>query len=199
MSLLDVQIAAISHINMNYLVGGQIPKRMGAAHPSIVPYQTFAGTDGKFVIAVGNDGQFAKLCKIIGREELAKDSLFLTNVDRVRNRDQLIPVLESIFRTQPVAYWMDKLTSVGVPSGPINDLRQVFEDPHVQSRKMRLEIKHPRVGTLPILAQPIRFSETPPVYERAPPALGEHTNSVLAGELGLSAAEIESLAADRII
>ena len=199
MSLLDVQIAAISHINMNYLVSGVVPKRMGTAHPSIVPYQTFDGSDGKFVIAVGNDGQFAKLCKVIDREDLARNPLFLTNVDRVKNREQLIPVLDAIFRQHPVASWIDRLIAVGVPSGPINDLRQVFDDPHVQSRKMRLEMEHPRSGTLPILANPIRFSVTPPTYQRVPPALGEHTREVLAGELGLSREEIDSLAADNII
>jgi crotonobetainyl-CoA:carnitine CoA-transferase CaiB-like acyl-CoA transferase len=199
MSLLDVQIAAISHINMNYLVSGVVPKRMGTAHPNIVPYQVFDGADGKFVLAVGNDGQFAKLCGVIERPDLPQNLLFKTNVDRVRNREELIPLLAAAFLPLPVAYWIKRLLAVGVPCGPINDLRQVFDDPQVQARDMRREMLHPRAGVMPILANPIRFSETPPSYGRVPPALGEHTRSVLADELGLGDAEIETLARDGII
>ncbi|HVZ06708.1 CaiB/BaiF CoA transferase family protein [Rhodopila sp.] len=199
MSLLDVQIAAISHINMNYLVSGKVPPRMGTAHPSIVPYQVFDGADGKFVLAVGNDGQFAKLCEIIGQPSLAQRPSFRTNVDRVSHRDKLILLLTAEFAKQPVAYWTERLIAAGVPCGPINDLRQVFADEHVRFREMQREIPHQRAGVLPILANPIRFSETPPSYDRAPPALGEHTTSVLAEELGLSTVEIDSLARAGVI
>lgn len=199
MSLLDVQIAAISHINMNFLVSGAIPKRMGTAHPSIVPYQAFDGSDGNFVLAVGNDAQFAKLCDLIGRPDLPLDKRFKTNPERVKHRDELVPQLSIAFRERPVADWIEQLTAAGVPCGPINDLRQVFADPHVQSRTMRREMPHPRAGTFPFLSNPIRFSETPPTYDRPPPALGEHTRSVLGDELGLSGAEIEVLARDGVI
>jgi crotonobetainyl-CoA:carnitine CoA-transferase CaiB-like acyl-CoA transferase len=199
MSLLDVQIAAISHINMNYLVSGHIPKRMGTAHPSIVPYQAFEGADGKFVLAVGNDGQFRKLCDVIGRPDLGRDPLYRSNVTRVRNRGTLVPQLSELFRTLPVQPLIEKLIAVGVPCGPINDLKQVFDDPHIISRGMRQDISHPRAGTMPMLSNPIRFSETPPSYTRPPPALGEHTRSVLADELQLEDAEIDALTRDGII
>ncbi len=199
MSLFDVQVAAISHINMNYLVSGAIPPRMGSGHPSIVPYQVFDAADGKFVLAVGNDGQFAKLCEVIGRSDLPADNRFRTNVARVRNRDLLIPQLSATFRQQPVTHWSESLLAVGVPCGPINDLKQVFNDPHLQSRGMHRQIAHPRAGTMPMLSNPIRFSMTPATYDKAPPALGEHTHSILAGELGIGPEEIERLAAERII
>jgi crotonobetainyl-CoA:carnitine CoA-transferase CaiB-like acyl-CoA transferase len=199
MSLLDVQVAAISHINMNYLVSGAIPPRMGSGHPSIVPYQAFDAADGKFVLAVGNDGQFSKMCHIIGRPDLPADERFKTNVARVRNRDALVPQLVAMLRQEPVAHWIDRLLAVGVPCGPINDLKQVFDDPHVQFRNMRRQVAHPRAGTMPILSSPIRFSETPATYEKPPPALGEHTRSVLANELGLGSDEINRLARDQVI
>jgi crotonobetainyl-CoA:carnitine CoA-transferase CaiB-like acyl-CoA transferase len=199
MSLLDVQVAAISHINMNYLVSGNIPKRMGTAHPSIVPYQAFEGADGKFVLAVGNDGQFRKLCDVIGRSDLGQDPLYRSNVTRVRNRSTLVPQLSELFRTLRVQPLIEKLIAVGVPCGPINDLKQVFDDPHIISRGMRQDISHPRAGTMPVLSNPIRFSETPPSYTRPPPALGEHTRSVLADELQLEDAEIDALVRDGII
>ncbi|HEX4325566.1 MAG TPA: CaiB/BaiF CoA-transferase family protein [Burkholderiales bacterium] len=199
MSLLDVTVAAISHINMNYLVSGKIPPRMGTAHPSIVPYQAFDGADGKFVIAVGNDGQFAKLCELIGNPGLARDPRFKTNPDRVQNRDALIPGLADALRTKPVAHWIERLAALNVPCGPINDLKQVFDDPQVQSREMRREMPHPRAASFPFLSNPIRYSATPVTYDRAPPALGEHTHSVLANEVGLSDGEIDQLRRDRIV
>jgi crotonobetainyl-CoA:carnitine CoA-transferase CaiB-like acyl-CoA transferase len=199
MSLLDVQVAAISHINMNYLVSGHIPKRMGTAHPSIVPYQAFEAADGKFVLAVGNDGQFRKLCDVIGRPDLGSDPLYRSNVTRVRNRGTLVPQLSALFRTLQVQPLIEKLIAVGVPCGPINDLKQVFDDPHIISRGMRQDVSHPRAGTMPMLSNPIRFSETPPSYMRPPPALGEHTRSVLADELQLEEAEIGALLRDGII
>lgn len=199
MSLLDVQVAAISHINMNYLVSGSIPKRMGTAHPSIVPYQAFQASDGRFVLAVGNDGQFAKLCEILSRPDLIRDERFRTNVDRVRNREALIPEIAQAFALRPVSHWIDRLTPAGVPCGPINDLGQVFADPQVQSRGMRRDMPHPRAGSYPFLANPIRYSETPAGYDKPPPSLGEHTRSVLAEELSLSEEYIDALARDGII
>ena len=199
MSLLDTTIAAISHINMNYLVGGTVPKRMGTAHPSIVPYQVFNGSDGQMVVAVGNDSQFRKLCEILGCNALPDDERFKTNVSRVKNRDALIPQLQAELVKQPVAHWIATLTNVGVPCGPINNLKQVFDDPHIQHRGMRKEVPHPRAGKLPILANPARLSETPPSYDRPPPQLGEHTQEILKTVLELSEQEIASLKADGII
>jgi crotonobetainyl-CoA:carnitine CoA-transferase CaiB-like acyl-CoA transferase len=199
MSLLDTTIAAISHINMNYLVGGTVPKRMGTAHPSIVPYQVFNGSDGQMVVAVGNDSQFRKLCEILGCNALPDDERFKTNVSRVKNRDALIPQLQAELVKQPVAHWIATLTNVGVPCGPINNLKQVFDDPHIQHRGMRKEVPHPRAGKLPILANPARLSETPPSYDRPPPQLGEHTHEILSTVLDLTEQEIASLKADGII
>ena len=199
MSLLDVTIAAISHINMNYLVGGIVPKRMGTAHPSIVPYQVFNARDGQMVVAVGNDTQFAKLCGVLGLPALPQDARFKTNVTRVANRDALIPSLQQAFAHEPVAAWIERLTAVGVPCGPINNLQQVFEDAHVQSRGMRVEVPHPRAGRLPMLANPARLSATPPSYDRPPPQLGEHTREVLGDVLGLTAEDIERLAQAGVI
>lgn len=193
MSLLDVQVAAISHINMNYLVSGAVPKRMGTAHPSIVPYQVFDGSDGKFVLAVGNDGQFRKLCEIMGRSDLPDDPLYATNVARVANRAVLVPLIESILRTLPVQHWVSRLSAVGVPCGPINDLRQVFNDPQIKARDVLKTIPHPRAGTMPVLSNPARLSVTPPSYDRPPPSLGEHTYDVLSTLLGMPEEEIADL------
>ena len=199
MSLLDVTIAAISHINMNYLVGGIVPKRMGTAHPSIVPYQVFRAQDGQMVVAVGNDTQFGKLCETLGLPQLPADERFRTNVARVKHRDALIPLLQERFATRAVAGWIDKLTGIGVPCGPINDIRQVFDDPHIRARGMRVEVPHPRAGKVAMLANPAKLAATPPSYERVPPRLGEHTREVLKTVLGLADDAIDALARAHII
>lgn len=199
MSLLDTTIATISHINMNYLVGGIIPKRMGTGHPSIVPYQMFQAKDGPMVVAVGNDGQFGKLCALLGRAELAKDPRFLTNPLRVKHRDDLVPQLEAAFTQKTADEWISSLTQLGVPCGPLNNIQQVFADPHIKSRGMQINIPHPRAGSVPGLANPARLAETPPQYERPAPLLGEHTHEILRGVLGLSDAEINQLASEKII
>jgi formyl-CoA transferase len=199
MSLLDVTVAAISHINMNYLVGGIVPRRMGTAHPSIVPYQVFDAQDGQMVVAVGNDTQFGKLCGALGVAELPGDERFRSNVARVKHRDALIPLLQQRFAQRPVGAWIDNLTGIGVPCGPINNIQQVFDDPHIKARGMRVEVAHPRAGHVSMLANPAKLSATPPAYDRAPPRLGEHTREVLASVLGMSAESIDSLAAAHII
>ena len=199
MSLLDTTIATISHINMNYLIGGVVPKRMGTGHPSIVPYQMFQAKDGPMVVAVGNDGQFSKLCALLGMPELAQDERFRTNPLRVKNRDALIPQLETAFAQMPASEWIGKLTQLGVPCGPLNDLKQVFNDPHVKARGVEIRIPHPRAGSIPALANPARLSATPPTYDRPPPLLGEHTREVLSTVLGLSDQDVDQLAAEGII
>ncbi len=199
MSLLDTTIATISHINMNYLIGGIIPKRMGTGHPSIVPYQMFQAKDGPMVVAVGNDGQFAKLCALLGFPDLPKDPRFLTNPLRVQHRDALIPQLEAAFAKKTAGVWIESLTQLGVPCGPLNNIQQVFDDPHVRSRGMQVSIPHPRAGAVPALANPARLADTPPQYERPAPALGEHTREILRDVLGLSKTEIDQLAAEKVI
>ena len=201
MSLLDTTIAAISHINMNYLIGGIVPKRMGTGHPSIVPYQMFQAKDGPMVVAVGNDGQFGKLCALLGLGDLPKDARFLTNPLRVKNRNALVPQLEAAFAKTTTAEWIEKLTQLGVPCGPLNDLQQVFDDPHVKSRGVETRIPHARAaaGSVPAVANPARLSATPPTYERAAPLLGEHTHEILSGVLGLTDADIDKLRTDGVI
>ncbi len=199
MSLLDVAIATISHINMNYLVGGIVPKRMGTAHPSIVPYQVFNAADGQMVVAVGNDTQFSKLCQTLGLVALPADERFRTNVSRVKNRDELVPIIQAKFREKPVAYWIETLTGIGVPCGPINNIKQVFDDPHIKYRGMRVEVDHPRGGKVSMLANPARLSVTPASYDRVPPQLGEHTHEVLRSVLNLDDQTIEALTCAGVI
>jgi crotonobetainyl-CoA:carnitine CoA-transferase CaiB-like acyl-CoA transferase len=184
---------------MNYLIGGIVPKRMGTGHPSIVPYQMFKAQDGPMVVAVGNDGQFAKLCAILGLAELARDARFRTNPLRVQHRDALVPQLEAAFAQKTVDAWIESLTPQGVPCGPLNDIPQVFADPHVKARGVHVQIPHPRAGAVSALANPAKLSATPPSYDRPAPRLGEHTREVLSSVLGLSNVEIDELAAAAVI
>lgn len=199
MSLLDTTIAAISHINMNYLVGGIVPKRMGTGHPSIVPYQMFQAKNGPMVLAVGNNGQFAKLCTVLGLPTLIDDPRFLTNPLRVQHRDALVPLLQAAFEHKTIDEWIALLTPSGVPCGPLYDLKQVFDDPHVQHRDMAMRIPHPRAGSVPALRNPARLSATPPSIDRAAPALGEHTREVLQHTLGYSEAAIDQLIREGVV
>ena len=198
-SLLDVQVACLANQALNYLVSGQVPQRLGNAHPNIVPYQDFPTSDGYMIIAVGNDSQFARLCAAAGIAELASDPKFATNQQRVNNRGPLIDTLCAATRTRPTAQWIADLERVGVPCGPINSIDAVFADPQVQARCMQIELPHPLAGSVPMVANPLRLSATPVSYRSAPPTLGAHTRAVLEGKLGLSAAQIGELAAKGII
>ncbi len=193
MALLDVQVATMANMNMNYLCSGNVPKRQGNAHANIVPYQVFQANDGYFVLAAGNDSQFVKVCEVIGRPELAADPRFATNASRVRNRETLIPILQEVFLQRGVYAWVDPLEAANVPCGPINDIGQTFEYPQVKHRKMKVELPHPLSGTVPSVANPIRLSATPVEYKSAPPTLGQHTEEVLCGLGGLSGSDIEAL------
>jgi crotonobetainyl-CoA:carnitine CoA-transferase CaiB-like acyl-CoA transferase len=198
MALLDVQVAMLANVNMNYLVSGKVPKRHGNAHANIVPYQVFDAADGQLVIAVGNDTQFARFCEIAGCE-YHKDERFRGNADRVRNREVLVPLLETILKQRPVSEWVAALEPAGIPVGPINSLAQVFEHPQVQSRDMQFDLPHPLAGRVPQVANPIKMSETSPTYTSAPPILGQHTDQILSERLGLSSADIQQLRAKGII
>jgi crotonobetainyl-CoA:carnitine CoA-transferase CaiB-like acyl-CoA transferase len=192
LSLLDVQVAMLANQAQAFLTTGEPPGRLGNAHPSIVPYQAFAAADGHFVIAVGNDGQFAKLCEVTGLPALAADLRFATNAARVEHRAALLAQLEPALAARPAAAWVAALEAVGVPCGPINDLRQVFDDPQVRHRGLRQEVDHPVAGRVALVASPIRLSGTPLPPPTAPPTLGQQTDEVLA-ELGLGAAEVAAL------
>ncbi|QCG95226.1 CoA transferase [Azospirillum sp. TSA2s] len=193
LALLDVQVAVLANQAMNCLVGGKAPQRLGNAHPNIVPYQAFATRDGYIILAVGNDGQFAKFCAVAGRPDLAKDERYATNPARVANRKELVALLEELIRTRDSHDWLAALEEVGVPCGPINDLTAVFEDPQVKARNIHQDLPHPTQGSVPTVASPIRYSGTPLVHDTAPPTLGQHTDAVLAESLGLSEADIASL------
>jgi len=198
LALLDVQVATLANLAESYLVTGRAPDRHGNAHASIVPYQAFGTRDGYVVVAVGNDGQFARLCEVAGRPELATDPRFATNAARVENRAEIVPILEAILAGRSSRDWVRVLEEAGVPCGPINDLAQVFDDPHVQSRGLRVEVPHPLAGKVPVVASPIRLSRTP-VHHGTPPLLGEHTREMLGTVLGMGEAEIEALRKDRVI
>ena len=197
--LLDSSVAMMSVMNLNYLVTGNAPGRAGNAHPNIVPYQVFACADGHVIIAVGNDGQFAKLCSVLGKPEWARDPRYAKNADRVRNRDVLVPLIAEEMRGRTQRAWLDALEPLGVPCGPINKLDQVFADPQVKARGMHIELAHPLAGKVPQVASPIRMSSTPPGFERPPPLLGEHTAEVLRERLALRADAIADLAARGVI
>ena len=184
LALLDVQVACLANQASNYLVGGAAPQRMGNAHPNIVPYQDFPTADGYMILAVGNDAQFAKCCAIIGHPEWARDERYATNPARVQHRDVLVALLGAATRERSTAAWIAAMEAAGVPCGPINTLDQVFDDPHVRARGLRVEMPHATAGTVPLVANPIRMSASPVSYRRAPPALGEHTGEVLHEWLG---------------
>ncbi|MGH8799028.1 MAG: CaiB/BaiF CoA transferase family protein [Casimicrobiaceae bacterium] len=198
-ALLDTQVAMMASLDMNYLVTGAVPGRIGNAHQNIVPYQVFACADGHLILAVGNDDQFARFCGVAGRGEWAQDPRFARNGSRVRNRDVVVPLIAEAIRNRTQRDWLDRLEAAGVPCGPINRLDQVFADPQVVARGMRIDMPHPLAGTVPQVGTPLKFSATPVAYTRAPPLLGEHTRDVLSARLSLSSAELADLAARGVI
>ncbi len=195
MALLDCQIAALANQTSNFHIAGTPPVRMGNAHPNIVPYEAVPTRDGHIILAIGNDGQYARFCEVAGRPELTGDPRFAGNAERVANRDALMGIIFGITRTRDSADWITALEAVQVPCGPINSLDQVFDDPQVRHRGMRIELAHPLAGTVPLTASPLRLSETPVAYDRAPPMLGEHTREVLCGLLERDAAAVDDLMA----
>ena len=188
----------LANLGANYLVTDAAPQRMGNAHQNIVPYQVFEVADGHLILAVGNDGQFAKFCDVADRPDLARDPRYQRNAGRVRERAVLVPLLAAIMKTRTRQDWLSALEAAKVPSGPINDIAEVFADPQVQARAMTVEMPHPRAGSLRVVASPMKFSATPVQYRRAPPLLGEHTEELLR-EFGLGDAEVAALHAAQAI
>ena len=199
LALLDVQIACLANQAANYLVGGVVPRRMGNAHPNIVPYQEFPTADGYMIVAVGNDSQFASLCNTLGKPEWSSDERFATNPQRVKHRGELIALIHGMTVRRTTDEWVAAMEAAGVPCGPINTLDRVFADPHVQARGARIEMPHPLAKEVPLVANPIRLSESPVQYRHAPPTLGQHTEEVLSDWLEATAEEIGTLRAKRAI
>jgi crotonobetainyl-CoA:carnitine CoA-transferase CaiB-like acyl-CoA transferase len=193
LSLLDTQVAWLANQNLNYLVSGEAPGRRGTAHPNIVPYQAFRTSDGFLMLAVGNDAQFARFCAIAGVAGLAADPRFVTNQDRVAHRGELVPRLEGILLTRTSAAWLADLRNGQVPCGPINDLAQVFAEPQVRHRQLRLDLPHPLSGSVPGVRNPVLFSRTSLQYDRPPPPLGADTDEVLGQRLGLDPTALAAL------
>lgn len=193
MALLDVQVACLANQAMNYLATGHDPARLGNAHPSIVPYQDFPTADGYMILAIGNDGQFARFCAEAGEPDLATDVRFATNGARVRNRETLIPLLRHTTTARTTAAWVRALEGCAVPCGPINGLGDVFADPQVRARELRITMDYPGVGPIPLVASPMRLSDTPVDYRLPPPSLGAHTEEVLLDLLGMSPQAVRAL------
>ena len=193
LALLDSQIALLAYQNTNYFATGKPPRRIGNLHPNIVPYQPFRASDGEVILACGNDNLYRKFCAAAGCAELAEDPRFATNGKRVENRDELTRLLGAIFARRTKKEWVALLDAAGVPNGPINDIAQVFDEPQVRARGVRIEVAHPVAGKLPMVASPMRFSGTPLEHKVPPPLLGEHTEAVLRELLGKTEDQIARL------
>ena len=192
-ALLDVQVAMLANLGAACLASGRVPGRMGNAHQAIVPYQVFRAADGFIIVAVGNDGQFARFAGIIGLPALATDPRYATNPARVAHRDELVAKIAARLAERPGADWLAVLEAGQVPCGPINDLAGVFDDPQVRHRGMVATLPHPSAGEVRTVANPVRFSVTPARSERPPPLLGEHTDQVLRELLGMSDDDVRGL------
>lgn len=193
--LYDSQVAWLANQAMNFLIGGIHPERRGTAHPNLVPYQTFASSDGHITLAVGNDRQFAACASCIGKPGLAEDPRFRRNADRVENRESLVQMLCEVFLTRTTSSWLQELSAAGVPAGPVNSVADVLTDAYAAERGLVRTIQHPLDAELPTVANPVGFSRTPVCYGSAPPTLGQHTNEVLKEWLSYSDEKIESLQA----
>jgi crotonobetainyl-CoA:carnitine CoA-transferase CaiB-like acyl-CoA transferase len=184
LALLDAQVAAHSHIAMNYLVSGMMPVRAGTASQINTPWQSFETADRPLMVAVGNDKQFAQFCAVLGLPEVPADPRFATNRQRMAHKPELLPLLQGALLQRPAGEWVDLLNTAGISSGPLNDFGAAVQDPQLRHRGMWQDMPHPRAGSMPFVANPVRFSETPVAYRRAPPQLGEHTAEVMAEWLG---------------
>jgi len=191
--LYDSQVAWLANQNMNFLLGGEAPKRLGTAHPNLVPYQAFRSSDAIFMLAVGNDQQFRAVCSVVERPDLADDQRFASMPDRIANRSTLIPLLESLFVEKPTQHWLDSLCAAGVAAGPINDIAEVLGNTHATERELVRQLRNGNDDDVPTVANPVAFGETPVAYTKAPPLLGEHTDEVLREWLGYSDSQIQSL------
>lgn len=202
LALLDTQVAWLINEGTNHLLSDRVPRRLGNEHPNIVPYKVFASADGFVILAVGNDAQFRRWCAFAGADDLAADPRFTSNSLRVTNRQALYAAMPDYMAQRTTAAWVDGLAELGVPCSPVNDIGQVFEDPQIRHRGMKIEVPHPRAapaapgadtGSVPLIGNPIKLSETPVQYRQAPPTRGQHSEQVLTELLGMAAADIAAL------
>ncbi len=203
LSLLDSQVAWLANVGMNYLASGEEPVRYGNQHPNIVPYQVFAASDGHFILAVGNNGQFSKFCDFAGLDGVPDDPRFVSNEARVQHREILADLIEAATKQKTKTHWLEGLATLGVPAGPVNTISEAFADPQVMHRGMRISMPHPLAGaamaqggepgTVDLIGNPVKMSGTPVSYRQAPPLLGEHTDEVLSQLLGIDDAERDKL------
>ena len=195
-AMLDSVAALLSYQASIYFATGSAPSRMGNRHPTIVPYETFDASDGDFVLAVGNDEQWRRFCPAVGLES---DERFATNRQRVTGYAELKPILERLLRAHTRAHWIARFTAAGVPCGSVRDLHEVFSDPQLAARRMIAEVQHPAAGTLRMLGTPVKLSETPGSVVAPPPTLGQHTDSILTVDLGLTRLEVDDLRAKGVV
>ncbi len=198
-ALLDVQVGWLANIAHNYFATGDTPRRFGNAHPNIVPYETFPTSNGYLAVAVGTDAQFQRLCTALGRSDLGEDPKYQTNADRVEHRELLVPELQAVFRQQTAGEWIELLLEHRIPVGPVNDIPTVLNDPQVLAREMVQEVEHSSLGSIQQLGPVPKLSRTPARVRKAPPTLGEDTESLLLSELGCSPTDIENLRAEAVI
>lgn len=198
LALFDSQISLLVNVASNYLVSGKVPKRYGNQHPNIVPYQTFMAADMEMVVAVGNDQQFRKLCMLLNREEWSQGTRFSTNSMRLANREKICDLLAEEFKKRPAAEWLAELTDAGIPSAPIYDMEQLFRDPQVEARGMKVDAWHPTAGEVPMVGSPLKLSRTPVTMRRHPPLAGEHTKEILM-EHGFAEEQIDEWLNDHTI
>ena len=201
LALLDTQVAWLGNVGLNYLTSGEESPRLGNQHPNIVPYQVFPASDGYFILAIGNDGQFRKFCNFAGLESLPEDPRFISNDKRVHNRNALIDIMEAATAEKTKSHWLEGLAGLGVPAGPVNTVSEAFDDPQVMHRDMRISMAHSQAGsgTVDLIGNPVKLSKTPVSYRLAPPVLGEHTDQVLEELLELDAQQISELRLNGII
>lgn len=199
LGLLDVGVACLANQSMNYFYGEAIPSRMGNGHPNTAPYQDFPTKDGHMILAIGNDQQFERFCLAVGRTKWAKDPRFMENSARLAHRESLIPKIQQLTRTRTTKEWIDLLDKAAVPCGPINTVADVFTDEQVQARGMQISMKHSTQGNIPLVASPIRMSDTPVQYRFAPPTLGQDTQRVLHQILHIPEQQIQALLKDGVI
>jgi len=198
-ALLDTIVAFNANQIVSYFCSGRVPIRWGNAHPQVVPYEVFATADGHIILAVGNDAQFRRFCEVAGCPELAEEPRFQTMPQRIVHRAELSPLIAEIMRTRAKHDWIEALEAANVPCGPINNMKEVFEDPQVLHRGLRVDIPHPLGGAAPVVASPMRLSATPVEYRLAPPTLGQHNDEIYLELLGKGAAELERLRSQGVI